>query len=219
MSESDIKNVSSRNLFFLKVVIWTLRMQFWKPRQKVLTTSPKLPAQCLKMILEKHFFSKNLILRLFLWTRLMQLWPPFRKLSHKNPKVFLISENHINYIFFKTSFLSSKLFLQTRIMQFWQPCQKNCARSPKIFRSISEKDKTKLTCLKKNLSKCCHGCVECSIENPAEKFLTKSRKVFAECPKMIIKIISLRFVFPHNISMDTYNGVLTTLPKKLCQKP
>ena len=111
--------------------------------------------------------------------------------------------------------MSSKLFLQTRIMQFWQLCQKNCAMSQKIFRSISEKDEKKLTCLIKNLSKCCHGCVECSIENPAEKFLTKSRKVFAECPKMIIKIIPLRFVFPHNISMDTYNGVLTTLPKKI----
>ena len=118
-----------------------LECSFENPVKKVLTPSPKLPAQCLKMILEKYFFSKNLILQLFLWTRFMQLWPPFRKLSHKNPKVFLsMSENDINYVFFKLNFLSSKLFLQTLLMQFWQPCQKNCARSPKILRSISEKD-------------------------------------------------------------------------------
>ena len=139
MSENDMKNVSSRNLFFLKVVIWTLRMQFWKPLQKSFDNKPETTRSVSQMIFEKYFFSKNLILKLFLWTRFMQLWPPFRKLSHKNPKVFLsISENDMNYIFFKLNFLSSKLFLQTRMVQFWPPCQKKCARSPN-FRSMSEK--------------------------------------------------------------------------------
>ena len=162
-----------------------LECSFENPVKKVLTTSPKLPAQCLKMILEKYFFSKNWILKLFLWTRFMQLWPPFRKLSHKNPKVFLsISENDINLIFFQTNFLSSKLFLQTRIMQFWQPCQKKLCQKPENF-ALNFRKRKKITCLNKNLSKCCHGCVECSFDNPAENFLTKSLIFFAECPEMI----------------------------------
>ena len=145
MSENDMKIVSSRNLFFLKVVIWTLRMQFWKPRRKSFDNKPETTRSVSQMILEKYFFSKNLILKLFLWTRFMQLWPPFRKLSHKNPKVFLsISENDINYIFFKLNFLSSKLFLQTRIVQFWQPCQKIVPEARKFCAQFPKKKKNNL---------------------------------------------------------------------------
>ena len=59
MSENDIKNVSSRNLFFLKVVIWTLRMQFWKPRQKSFENKPEITRSVSQNDFGKVFFFKE----------------------------------------------------------------------------------------------------------------------------------------------------------------
>ena len=116
-----------------------LECSFENPVKKVLTTSPKLPAQCLKWFLKSIFFQRIQFSNCFYEHDLCSFDHPSVKLSHKNPKVFLsISDNDMNYIFFKLNFLSSKLFLQTRIVQFWPPCQKKCARSPN-FRSMSEK--------------------------------------------------------------------------------
>ena len=146
MSENDMKNVSSRNLFFLKVVIWTLRMQFWKPRQKSFDNKPEITRSVSQNDFGKVFFSKNLILKLFLWTRFMQLWPPFRKLSHKNPKVFLsISENDMNYIFFQTKFFVFQIVptdtysavLTTLPKKIVPEARKFCAQFPKKIKKIN----------------------------------------------------------------------------------
>ena len=61
-------------------------------------------------------------------------------------------------------------------------------------------------------SKYCRGHVECNFDIRAENFSPKPRKLFAQSPKILIKL-TFSENNRENVPLDTQNAVLTTMPK------
>ena len=71
-------------------------------------------------------------------------------------------------------------------MQLWQSCRKNFAGRPKPFPLSAKVIKKASFFQKKHLSlKCFSGTVKSTFENHVKNFLTRSRKTFAQHPKVI----------------------------------
>ena len=63
------------------------------------------------------------------------------------------------------------------------------------------------------------GPLECSFHNRFEIFATKTRKILAQCPKVIeILIFQKGSISTQSVPMDNEKPVLITLPKKFCQQ-
>ena len=64
------------------------------------------------------------------------------------------------------------------------------------------------------------GLLERNIANDAEESLTKSQKILPHCPQLIQKKSSFseKNCLPQNFHLNTWNAVLTNLPKQLALK-
>ena len=92
--------------------------------------------------------------------------------------------------FFKNFFV--EVFPWTRRLHFWQPHRKKIDRKPNLFCSIWEKNlkNPRLFFKKFFRSNCFCKHAEGSFGSPAAIFLTKGRKLSAQCPEMIKKLDS-----------------------------
>ena len=163
-----------KKLFFLKLFLWTSRMQFWQPLQKLVGKRPKI--SCSKSQIDIKI--QNFAFLLFV---------PMDKLktvSTTSPKIFWwkAETNWLNgrKIFENFKFVERKRlrkkFLWRRRVGFWQPLQKFVGKRPEISCSKSQID-TKIQKVHFP-SYFPYGQVENSLDNNAENFPTKGPKIF-----------------------------------------
>ena len=122
--------------FFLKMFLWTCRMQFrYNSVRKNLPEGQTVFAQCKKRWKELIFFSKEIFfLKMFFSTPGMQFWQPRQKKSNGKPIMFASCENILKCRYFAQKIFSIKAILGTRIRKFWQPRWKQFIKRPKTFR-------------------------------------------------------------------------------------
>ena len=90
MSEGGIKSFISKKIVLLNLLLWTGRMHFWHPGQKIFENIWLFVAQSPTMIQKVINFSKKLmVFKVFLWRCRMRFWQnQGHKVSRKTWKVF-----------------------------------------------------------------------------------------------------------------------------------
>ena len=184
---------SVKNLFFEmfwqifrdpQKFICTRRMQVLLLRRKLCGPGRKCSVQCPKMMKRMKLFGNVFPHKMFFQTHRVQFW---RSCPEFN---CLMTEDDEKIDNFQGKIFRLKMFLWTRRMPFWQPCRYFFGQKPKNFHSMSENDAKKINFTIKNCftPKCSYDRLQCSFDNPADKFFPERRKFSAHCSKLIKKL-------------------------------
>ena len=113
-----IKNPISlrKNFFSIKMFIWTLWMQSWQRRRKIVIKPTKKLTQGRKKIVNSAFLKKYFFIKLFQWTLRMPWWQTQQKQFDKTNKNFC-SRSGIDRK--RSSFNEKKVFPQTFLRDTW----------------------------------------------------------------------------------------------------
>ena len=185
----EIKNIHSKKLFSLKMLVWSRIMLLWGTGQKMFgkraqTLLPKVGNWQIFL----GVFREKKSLQMFFWTFRMQLTQCCGKTFIKNMKNFDQNPNLLKHVFFfEVNYL--KKFLRATKCSFNKPLVN---LSPEVERNVTQKAKM----IKKNWSKIWKRLrrnTNCSLENPAKSFLSKffCRKFSAKIQKPSLEFLKL----------------------------
>ena len=120
-----------------KVFVWTLRIQFWSLRWKLVDTKPKLCRSKFDND-KKNNFITIYSPKMFQW-RTTQSWQQRLKIINKMPKCFhpMTRNDQKDKISWKKTF-SFKMFLWTFRLQFWKSRRNLSDKKMKHFHLSSE---------------------------------------------------------------------------------
>ena len=82
----------SENIVFLKLFLWTRKMQFWQPLRRIVEKMGRRVFAQVPQMLKKHSYLKNMFfLKLFLRICGMQFSQPFGEIGEKRPNRYCSS--------------------------------------------------------------------------------------------------------------------------------
>ena len=176
-----------KKTFFLKIIQWTLGMQFWQTlflTKKIFRFFSKNDKK-LKILREKNPQNVTGVTQNAVWAF------PSKENMTKDQKRFAECPKKVTKRFFQKQMILRKTFLWSRWLRFWQPCrtnEKKCpavfAQCPKMLINFFSENKIYLKKFQRTWTT--------EFWRPYWKIWDQKPNFFAQCPKVIKKFSLLR---------------------------
>ena len=173
--------------------------------------------ECPKLAL-KHLKQKNFLDSFHLDTKYVVLTTPLLFFEKMQIFVAQCAKLNRNNNFFWKKYSPEKVVPMEPYKAVWTSWLKLFRKNDEMFSlSIWKRNKKTNRVLSKKYfyRKCSNGHLVCSFENPAGSFLTKCRKVFAQCSKMTEQKQRFQENLLQKVRLKTQNLIITTTTGKL----